>query len=156
MLVGGRALRDGHVTGDALDSTERYDPRTNTWRAGPRLAQARSAHTTTLVGRVLALVAGSPSGWGGERALTSVELLDLATGTRHQLRLARNRTNHEAVAVGSGYVLLVGGRSEFIVSKWNLRWAKRLRLPQRWRKAASRPPPRRLHDSLDRPGVPPL
>ena len=64
--VGGRYALT--LTGDALDSTELYDPRTNAWREGPRLAEARSAHTTTLVGRVLVVVAGRPSGWGGERA----------------------------------------------------------------------------------------
>ena len=54
----------------------------------------------------------------------------------------------------SGDVLLIGGRSEFIVSKWNLRWAKRLWLPRQWRETASRPPPRRLHDSQNRPNAP--
>lgn len=146
-VVGGRAMVDGSMSSDVLSATELYDPRKDAWRPGPTLDHARAYHSTTVVGRVLLVAGGSPSGWGGERPLSSVELFDLRTGEHDRVRLRRNRTDHQAVAVGRGQVLLVGGTTEPFVSKWPLRWAERVRLPRRWREAAKRSAPRRLPTS---------
>jgi hypothetical protein len=128
LVVGGRAYADGYLTDEVLDGSEIYEPRRDQWMPGPRLEQGRSNHTATLVGSVLVIAGGSPSGWGSEKPLRTAELLELSRGRWHTRAIGRRRTEHTATALSDGRLLLVGGRTEMIVNKWNLRWSRTLRL----------------------------
>jgi N-acetylneuraminic acid mutarotase len=148
LVVGGRAYVEGSLSDQALDSTELYDPRRNRWTPGPRLQEARSSHTTTLVGGVLVIAGGMPSGWGGQRPLRSAELLDLARGRWSTREIGRSRADHTATALPGGRLLIVGGRTELIVSKWSLRWSRTLRLRGDLQRAARREPTGAIDPSL--------
>lgn len=142
LVVGGRPYsNDSDFMDDqALVSTELYDPRRDRWTPGPRLQESRSSHTATLVGSVLVIAGGMPPGWGGDRPRRSAELLDLSKGRWSMRSIGRSRTEHTATALPGGRLLLVGGRTELIVSKWNLRWSKTLRLRGDLARAARREP----------------
>jgi hypothetical protein len=53
-----------------------------------------------------------------------------------------------ATALPDGRLLLVGGRTELIVSKWSLRWSRTLRLRGDLRRAARREPTGAIDPSL--------
>jgi hypothetical protein len=140
LLAGGRAYVDGTLSDVALDSTEIYDPRRDRWMPGPRLQTARSSHTATLVGSVLVIAGGMPSGWGEQKPLRTAELLDLAHGRWSTRSIGRRRADHTATALPDGRLMLIGGRTEMIVNKWTLRWSKTLRLRGDLHRAARREP----------------
>jgi hypothetical protein len=102
LIIGG-ANPAGTITGDIIELSA--DLTKTTVHAG--VLEARASHTTTLLGATL-LVAG---GHGAAGPLGDAELVDtttLAVGARPALQAAR--TGHAAVLLGSGTVLLVGGR----------------------------------------------
>ena len=66
--------------------------------------------------------------------------------------IGRSRSDHTASALPDGELCLVGGRTELIVSEWNLRWSRTLRLRGRWRDAARRPEAKVLDPTLGRGG----
>jgi hypothetical protein len=138
LVIGGRSFADGYLSDEALDTSEIYVPRTDRFTAGPRLAQARSDHTTTLVGGVLVIAGGMPSGWGGQKPLRTAEVLELRRGRWSTPTIGRRRSDHTATALPDGSILLVGGRTEMIVNKWGLRWSRTLRLHGDARRAAER------------------
>lgn len=74
---------------------------------GP-LSQARSMHTTTLLGNQKVLVTG---GWSGTEALATAEIYDLVsqTWTTLENEMTSVRRGHTATLLPNGKVLIVGG-----------------------------------------------
>jgi len=50
---------------NALDSTELFDPTTNSWSTGASLVTARADHTATLLNNGRLMLTGGVTGWGG-------------------------------------------------------------------------------------------
>ncbi|MCB9703248.1 MAG: hypothetical protein H6711_15240 [Myxococcales bacterium] len=131
-VVGGRVVIGGELRPRALASVELLDPRSLTWRPGPRLCHARSGHTATLLGDRLLVIGGAPSGWGAERAVAQAELLDLSAATTRVLgRIVGPRSSHTASALPDGDVLVVGGRRRILFNTWERRFARRLSIGER-------------------------
>ncbi|MDP9374407.1 MAG: hypothetical protein M3Q65_18545 [Chloroflexota bacterium] len=118
LLADGRVLVGGGFTTSpgprTFDTTELYDPATGRWRPTGAMLGARSWHTATLLpdGRVL-VVGGygpiSPSGTHGSFA--SAEIYDPALGRWQQAAsLHTARHGHTATLLGSGQVLVLGGK----------------------------------------------
>lgn len=117
-LLDGTVVVLGGRSGARPDPTvERWDPAANVWRAAGRLAQGRFGHTATALadGRVL-VVGGVRDDLGGSLAggnvLQSVELWDART--QHATAaspLPVALTQHAAVRLDDGRVLVVGGTS---------------------------------------------
>ncbi len=119
LLPDGRVLVTGGTTHEASaegnrfvarDSVELFDPKTNQWKPGAPMAQARNWHTATLLddGRVLVV--------GGAREqkshLATAELYDpKANSWVAASSMAQSRCLHQAVKLTDGSVLVVGGRS---------------------------------------------
>ncbi len=107
LLADGRVL----VTGGSGSATaEIYDPSTNSWSSTGSLVANRSRHTATLLGDGRVLVTGglaTPTG----SVLSSAEIYNPATGTFSALldTLASPRTDHRAVLLTTGKVLIAGG-----------------------------------------------
>jgi hypothetical protein len=99
--------------GIGLATTELYNPATNTWSPGPSMPVARWAHSTTLLAGDKALFAGGHDvTWN--IALTSTEVLTYnpATHTGSFVAgpsMAAGRSEHAAVLLNDGRVLLAGG-----------------------------------------------
>lgn len=114
-------LPDGHVlaaggtgnagaSGGAFNTTEIYDPATDTWSKGPKLGLARSFHTATTLANGAVLLAGGLDGSGS--AVPALEAL--LGGAFHPLPpAAAVRFEHAAAPIEAGHgVLLVGGVDE--------------------------------------------
>ncbi len=80
LLVDGRVLlAGGGGAAGVLDTTELFDPATETFAAGPRLVAARRNPAAAVLGDGRVLVVGGVD--AGQLPLTSAELLDPAAGT---------------------------------------------------------------------------
>jgi uncharacterized repeat protein (TIGR01451 family) len=107
VLVAG-GTNNGTIVNFVEQTSEIYDPATNSWSAGGNLQKSRSAHTATLLadGRVL-LVGGFDGG-----SNNSAEIFDPATNS---WTLAQNmsvgRLEHTATLLSDGRVLVAGGAS---------------------------------------------
>lgn len=106
---GGQAIRPSATA-------EIYDPATGTWQATGEMAAARFEHTATPLPDGRVMVAG---GLGGDAvegtfaALASTELFDPAVGGfTTAAAMTQGRTNHVAVPLGDGGVLVAGGLGE--------------------------------------------
>ena len=113
LLPDGRVLvAGGWRDGQALASTELYDPAANRFFPGPRMTTLRAEHTATLLpdGRVL-MAAGVAAGYD-RPFLSSAELYDPASGVfRATNRLITPRRAHIANLLPDGRVLITGGSS---------------------------------------------
>lgn len=92
-------------------TAEVYDPETGEWTPVGDMIAARFEHTATALpdGRVL-IVGGLGVEDGDVAPLASAELYDPATGTFTRTgEPSERRTNHAAVALDDGRVLVVGG-----------------------------------------------
>ena len=116
MVVGGDWRGCNGGCGEAtLATTEIYDPRTNGWSAGPKLATARSSHTATLLrdGSLLAIA--------GYRSVSGIPDFSVAVNRDAEASpasalpwtpfapLRTPRSGHTATLLGDGSVLVVGG-----------------------------------------------
>ena len=91
-----------------LREAETYDPAAGQWASAGAMAEARSAHTATLLpdGRV-AIVGGHAD---DGTTLASVELFDPASGTWLAAgSLVERRSFHTATLLPDGRLLIVGG-----------------------------------------------
>ncbi|WP_370350258.1 Kelch repeat-containing protein [Catenulispora sp. EB89] len=117
-LADGRVLVTGGIGASqgfpapGLASTEIFDPAAGTWTAAADMHEGRWDHTATLLpdGRVLVAGGGSVRSPQSVRSLRSAELFDPATGTWTPAPpMTDARSDHAAVALADGRVLLVGG-----------------------------------------------
>jgi hypothetical protein len=99
LIAGGR-----NADGQALRSTEWFDPDTDTFTPGLPLDVARTAHAAVLVGDHVVLIGGLVS----DRATASTSVLT-DSGWRAGPRLATPRVKLGAVALDDRHVLVVGG-----------------------------------------------
>lgn len=110
---GGQAGSGGGQTIRPSASAEVFDPATGEWEATGEMTAARFEHTATALPGGRVLVAG---GLGGDAVdgtfapLASVEVFDPAVGQfTTAAAMAEGRTNHVAVPLGDGTVVVAGG-----------------------------------------------
>jgi N-acetylneuraminic acid mutarotase len=108
LLADGRVLVAGGIRSTVLlDSTEIYDPASNTWSPGPSLPSPRSEHAATLLpdGRVLVV-----GGNGSSQPLASAELYD-PIGNRWSSTnpMAAPRSAVASILLKDGRVMAIGG-----------------------------------------------
>lgn len=113
------ALEDGTVlvTGGADDmscagfnSSEIYDPNSNSFRTAGSMLTGRDIHTATLLRDGRVLITGGGSGWCGGGSLASAELFDPSTQSYADAgNMNVKRTGHTATLLQDGTVLLAGG-----------------------------------------------
>jgi len=94
------------VDGTRLNTTEVYDPASDSWRAGPALPVARSAFGAATVGQTIYLFGGATP----EQAnTTTVQALDTTTGLWRDLAPLAAPLANPALAQLDGTIYLVGG-----------------------------------------------
>ena len=107
VLVVGGCVVDG--CSDATERTELYDPSTESFRAGPKLAQPRDGHTATALPSGDLLIVGGYTG-EGSGPLATAELYLVATAKFVPAgEMAVGRGAHAAALLADGRVLVVGG-----------------------------------------------
>lgn len=113
LLSNGKVLAIGgaYYTGSAYasrQSSELFDPATNTWTTSGNLITARRGHFAVRLANGNVLVGGGVS--GSNTYLSSVELYDVSTGTfsaKTSMPAARGSTN--AALLPNGNVIVMGG-----------------------------------------------
>ena len=92
----------------ALSSTEVFDPKTNSWAAGPDLSEPRSGHSAVLTSEGVWFAGGLR---GQRMVLGSTERIDAKLQRHDGPTLVTARAHHTANALGSAdEVLIAGGR----------------------------------------------
>jgi hypothetical protein len=107
----------------ALDTTELYDPQTNTWSAGPRMRVPRAGHAAILLPDGRVLLAG---GLGWTRLIIKIpaifrdcDLYDPATNTiAAGPSLGTGRTIFPVTELGGGRWLVSGGLSTISLTQY--------------------------------------
>ena len=116
LITGGQTEAPAPVWPPALDSTEVFDPVTETFTDGPVMRTKRMDHTATLLEDGRVLIAGGIVFPESDRAASpSTELFHPAT---NELALGPDlgsRWNHTATRLRDGRVLLFGGAANAIV-----------------------------------------
>ncbi|MGH2912378.1 MAG: kelch repeat-containing protein, partial [Solirubrobacteraceae bacterium] len=125
LVTGGvnRFQNGGGWASYAVNSTEIYDPATNTWTVLAPMALAREQHTATLLPRGDVLVAGGGDCGGGEGCLgyggsgdccgaSSAELYDPSTNAWSFTSPVLTGVEHTATLIAGGDVLITGGNLE--------------------------------------------
>ncbi|TKC99695.1 Kelch repeat-containing protein [Polyangium fumosum] len=106
LLSDGRVLVTGGKTSMLVNTTEIYDPQTNTWEPGGDLHQARYNHTATLLDEDRILVAGGESVGPTQTA----EIWEPGPKTwKSTPPMNRLRSGHTAMRLPSGRVAVAGG-----------------------------------------------
>jgi hypothetical protein len=112
LLLNGNVLfTGGNDIGGSESSVESYDPAAGTLTANIRMSTPRDGHTSTLLpdGTVL-LAGGAAIASIKVPAVASAELYDPATGSFFATdSLGTGRSNHAAVLLSNGQVLVTGG-----------------------------------------------
>lgn len=113
LLEDGRVLVTGGIDQDqaptVLRSTELYDPSTNTWSAGPDMAEPRTAHRALLLGSGKVLVVGG-SDYQSPFAPKTAELFDATAGAWSSTgRMAQERWSFPLIPFADGGALAIGG-----------------------------------------------
>jgi N-acetylneuraminic acid mutarotase len=113
LVTGGALSTDGNIySGTTLESTELYDPSTNSWTTTGNLNNARTDHTASVLSDGKVLVTGGAVVTRGSygNALNSAELYDPSTGNwRTTGNLMNARQWHTASVLTNGKVLVTGG-----------------------------------------------
>jgi hypothetical protein len=109
LLVGG--VGPGYTF---LASAEIYDPRAGTFTPTGDMAEARESHVAVALGPSHVLVAGGHRGRGAEIVISrTAEVFDAARGTFRRVGdMNVRRHKHDAVALGDGRVVVLGGADE--------------------------------------------
>jgi Kelch motif len=122
-------INNGPLSYSGVNTTEMYDPATNSWGAVAPMAIAREGHTATLLPDGTVLVAGggdcstlpsvsaclgygSPPVSGDCCAASSAELYDPATNTWSFASPVTSGVEHTATLMPEGAVLVTGGNFE--------------------------------------------
>ena len=106
LIAGGSAQKRSFY----LDTTELYDPATNTWSAGAPMNARRLFHSATLLLDGKVLVAGGEGFEGVEGFSAGAELYDPATNTWTRTgSMAQGRARQLATRLQDGTVLVAGG-----------------------------------------------
>ena len=99
----------GGVAAAGLPGMEIFDPTSDSWETGPKMAAGRMFHTATLLEDGKLLVVG---GTGAEGNLRSAEVFDPAASTWSPAgRTSVARAGHTATLLRDGTVLIAGGGS---------------------------------------------
>ena len=119
LVVGGLYSSEGREY-QALRSAEIWNPASGVWTQVEDMSEERGQHTATRLpdGRVL-VVGGTPEGYlfGGGGVfgvgIASVEIFDPSSGSWSPVKsMSQNRTDHAAVLLDDGRVLVVGGTGD--------------------------------------------
>lgn len=98
--------------GNALASTEIYDPATGRFTDAGNMNSKRAGHSATLLPNGKVLIAGGAYSKNDWETLSSAELYDPATGRFTQTdSLKTARMGHEATLLADGRALITGGTS---------------------------------------------
>ena len=111
VAVDGRLWALGGIGGDGgtrLDTTEVYDPASNTWRPGPPLQTARSAFGAATIGQTIYTFGGATTEGA---STTTVRALDTTTGQWRDLAPLPAPLANAAVAQLDGTIYLIGGEA---------------------------------------------
>jgi len=116
LLSDGRVLVAGGLGNNVLNTTSIYDPATNSWTARANMGTARANHTATAISGNRVLVTGgyNDTGAGGSDVLlATAEIYDVGANTWTPVAtpMSLTRTQHSAVALQDGRVLVLGGWS---------------------------------------------
>jgi hypothetical protein len=110
------------AVGSALDSTELYDPVTNTWSPGPKMSHPRAGHTAHLLPDGKVLLVGGVS-WDFvifvkvPRFLREVDLYDPVTNTLAKVNpMLTERGLHSGTGLADGRILVAGGPSGSVLN----------------------------------------
>jgi len=103
-VLGGITSADG----TRLNTTEVYDPNSNTWRPGPALTTARSGFSAATVGQMLYLFGGATP---EQASTTTVQAFDTTTGQSRDMAPLPAPLTNSALAQLNGTIYLVGGEA---------------------------------------------
>jgi hypothetical protein len=116
LLGDGRVLLVGGVGPGwtFLASAEIYDPRAGTFTTVGDMEEPRESHVAVALSPTHVLVAGGHRGRGAEIVISrTAEVFDAARGTFRRVGdLGVRRHKHDAIALGDGRVLVMGGADE--------------------------------------------
>ena len=116
-LPGGDILvTGGQSSFGPTETTEVYDPETDSWRRGPSMNIARVGHTATLLADGTVLVTGGETGSGTS---SSAEIIDLAKNACLYVgSMSFARSGHAAALLPDGRVLVAGG-TDWLHGVWS-------------------------------------
>jgi N-acetylneuraminic acid mutarotase len=118
VLVAGGVAVNGNGLGNALSSTELYNPTSGTWNPTGFLNIARYSHTATFLSNSQVLVAG---GSDGSLITSGAELYEISTGTWSiTAPMSTERYLHTATLLSNGALLVVGGENGNVLSSAEL------------------------------------
>ena len=107
LLGDGRVLLAG---GTLLNTSEVYDPSTNSWSSSGALSERRRSSALSALGDGQVLITGGLDPLGPLGAFSSAEARDASTGTWSLAgNMRTTRFSHTATLLPDGRVLVVGG-----------------------------------------------
>jgi hypothetical protein len=109
LVTGGVHVPKGHYV---LRSSERYDPKTDTWKDAGNTGAQRRGHTHTTIDGGRVLVVGGVGG-GFAAPTRNIDVFDPAKGKfTPRAELGVGRSFHATVDLGSGGLLVIGGQDK--------------------------------------------
>jgi N-acetylneuraminic acid mutarotase len=122
----------GNSTNGDTNTAELYDPETNTWSSAGEVYMPRSVHTATLLYSGKVLVTGGSWQFLPFSDPQDAHLYDPATNTWTVVgAMSRGRTNHLAIRLFSGLVMVLGGGDDAVdlYDPYNNLWTQGPSLP---------------------------